>query len=213
MLLFFICTLPILLAEKAISPEEEQNSLQSDLNWKAAFQFGAETGWTEEKGNRYIGSWHLRWSPSDRITLSTTMAPWLLGGMNGNIRVPIFSNQQWRLSAETGFLRLNFLQFFPSEVNEAIDAVLYINPLRLSASRQLSPNLLFNSELRHYQVTVSGGMDENSTADISGALATSNSHFRWSIAWSLSQRWSLWFLRNRLLYQDISTENYNIINF
>jgi hypothetical protein len=141
----------------------------------------------------------------------------VLKGANANFRVPIYQDANWLIGTEFGFLRLDLIALFPEEekakgADDAIDGVLYINPLYLNLTRKLGDIFIVGASLRHHQVTFSGGVDSGEEVEVSGAAATTNTHLRWQFAVALSDRWSFWFIRNRLLKQNVLAENYNVIS-
>lgn len=219
-----LCTLPVFAQETiAEVPVEKTDdvielaTLDYSHAWHPAFQWQSETAWQVPKGEFYIGSWRLGYAPLNKLSIRTTMFPWILKGANATFRVPIYQDANWLIGTEFGFLRLDFLALMAEgeeadAIDEAADAVLYINPLYLNLTRRLGDRFLVGASLRHNQVTFSGGVDSGEEVEVSGAAATTNTHLRWQFAVAISDRWSFWFIRNRLLKQDVSAENYNVIS-
>lgn len=213
---------------KKNSPEEEPpkelekkvETAEPPLLVVPAFQWQSETAWQVPRGNKYIGTWRLGYAPLKRFSVTTTMFPWIVKGVNANFRVPIYQKGKWLVGTEFGFLRwdlVDFVNTFPIENLEEqlpVEMVVYINPIYFNVTRKLGERVIVGASLRHHQFTLGSGITgaQEGNAELNLNIGTTNTHLRGQFAFALSDHWSIWVIRNRLLKQDILAETYNVVS-
>ena len=183
-------------------------ALASD--WKPAFQNMPESAWQPHKGDFSLGSSYTRFSPTDRLSFSTVPLLYTVGALNGSSKISILKNDKWWINGDIGFLRLN-LGRFSDEIDEVVDATFFIYPMQFKITYRLHEHVSIGTILRHNQMGIYGKNKDNDQFDVSGLVATSNSHIKWNICFALSDIWSFTYSHNRLIYQKVQAQNYNAI--
>ena len=82
-------------------------------------------------------------------------------------------------------MRLNLLSTV-EELDENADAIFYIYPIQLKATRRLSENFSVGAILKYNKMGfgLAGRNDDANQYEINGTLATSNSHLKFNVCWA-----------------------------
>ena len=192
-------------------------ALASD--WKPAFQLMPESAWQPPAGNFSMGTSFMRFAPTDLVSFSAVPMFYIPvafeeipTAINGSAKIRILKDENWWINADIGFLRLNILATV-EELEENADAIFYIYPMQLKATRRISENFSVGAILKYNRMGfgLAGRNDGANQYELNGTLATSNSHIKFNVCWAFSDKWSVWYHRNRMLHQDISGSNYNLV--
>jgi hypothetical protein len=188
-------------------------------DWKPSFQLIPESAWQPPAGNFSLGTSFMRFAPTDYVSFSAVHIFYIPivfeqvpTAINGSAKVRILKDANWWINADIGFLRLDMLGT-SEKVDENVDAIFFIYPMQLKATRRLHDNISIGAILKYNKMGfgVAARNDGENQYDVNGTLATSNSHLKLNVCLALSDTWSIWYHRNRMLHQDIQAENYNVV--
>ncbi|MEE2643758.1 MAG: hypothetical protein VYD19_02385 [Myxococcota bacterium] len=233
----FFCTLSLCLASsiyplKQVAAEESVTTAQSGEIEKAAtspstgslgtqlsetlpraLQWQQESAWQPPKGELGLGLWSISYAPLSWLSVETLSLPWLLnlramGASHGfGLRSSLWSGESWSAGFSLGYLSVD-IDALINEEGGGPSAALAIVPVSLYGSWHFAKRWLLSAAVRTNQLiaTGSGGGD---VGGLEGVAGSSNSHLRLQLAWAFGEKWSLWFIHNRLLSQSLEGQGYS----
>ena len=187
--------------EPAVSPPPVESRAQRFHTAIApALRWTQEGSWQPPKGEWSLGLNELRWSPWDSVSLHMWTPPLALGGVNVGIRGSLYTSERWTIGAELRGLTVDFSRF-QEEGAQGEAPRLLISPFSLYWSYLINPRLTLGLSFHHTAISIAAGAEGE--AEIEGVAVSTNRHLRFNLGWAMSERWSLWWVANRMLYQGV----------
>ena len=174
-----------------------------------ALRWTQEGSWQPPKGEWSIGLNELRWSPWERISLHVWTPPLAFGGFNVGIRGSLYTSERWTIGAELRGLTVDFSRFQDEGSQEEAPRLL-VSPFSLYGSYLINPRWTLGLSFHHTAISIAAGNEGE--AEVEGVAVSTNRHLRLHLGWAMSERWSLWWVANRMLYQGVGGSAISTVN-
>lgn len=124
------------------------------------------TAYTLAAGTLDLGPFKQQSGILDRLTLGTSLAPWLIGVSNADLKLRFYGGDPLSLS-----IRLGFTRFSPDKSSSGASAEFNVAPSELLGSYRISDRFTLSGGGLYTVVSVEGSYD---TAQLHGFAAVSN---------------------------------------
>lgn len=135
--------------------------------------------------------------------------PLALGGFNLGIRGSLYTSERWTIGAELRGLTFDFSRFQDEDAQGEAPRLL-VSPFSLYGSYLINPRLTLGLSFHHTAISIAAGTEGD--AELEGVAVSTNRHLRLHLGWAMSERWSLWWVANRMLYQGLGGSAISTVN-